>query len=88
MAQNAGTVSHRGFDERLRNIQEKLPYRATAENVAANIGYKNPAREAVEAWKNSERHRRNMLGDYSLTGIGVARSAQGHYFFTQIFLRQ
>jgi uncharacterized protein YkwD len=59
-----------------------------AENVAANIGYKNPAREAVEGWKNSQEHRKNMLGDYDLTGIGVARSPQGLYFFSQIFLRR
>lgn len=88
MARNGSTVSHRGFGERLGEIQKKLPYRAGAENVAANMGYKNPAREAVEGWKNSQRHRNNMLGDYDHTGIGVARSAQGHYFFTQIFLRQ
>jgi uncharacterized protein YkwD len=56
--------------------------------VTANMGYENPAREAVESWKNSQGHRNNMLGDYDLTGIGVARNAQGHYFFTQIFLRQ
>jgi uncharacterized protein YkwD len=88
MARNGSTVSHRGFAERLREIQKKLPYRAGAENVAANMGYENPAREAVESWKNSQGHRNNMLGDYDLTGIGVARNAQGHYFFTQIFLRQ
>jgi len=28
----------------------------------------------------SPEHRRNMLGDFSLTGIGIARSEQGGYF--------
>jgi uncharacterized protein YkwD len=86
MARSGNTISHRRFDERLKEIREKLPYRGAAENVAISVGYENPAREAVEGWKKSPGHRKNMLGDYSLTGIGVARSQQGQYFFTQIFL--
>jgi hypothetical protein len=27
-----------------------------------------------------------MLGDFTLTGIGIAESEQGRYFITQIFL--
>lgn len=83
----SGDVSHRGFDERLNEIRKTIALRAAAENIAANIGYKNPAREAVEGWKKSPRHRKNILGDFSLTGIGVAGSKQGRYFFTQIFLQ-
>jgi uncharacterized protein YkwD len=80
-------VSHSRFDERLNEIRKAIPFRAAAENIAANVGYKNPALEAVEGWKKSPRHRKNMLGDFRLTGIGVARSEQGRYFFTQIFLQ-
>jgi uncharacterized protein YkwD len=29
-----------------------------------------------------------MIGRYNLTGIGVAQSAQGEYYFTQIFVRK
>ena len=82
-----GDVSLSGFDERLNEIRKTIPFRAAAENIAASIGDKNPAREAVEGWKKSPRHRKNMLGDFSLTGIGVAPSEQGRYFFTQIFLQ-
>jgi hypothetical protein len=28
-----------------------------------------------------------MLGDFTLTGIGIAQSEQGSYFITQIFLK-
>ena len=87
MARSGDSISHRGFGERLKDIGKKLSYRAAAENVATNQGHKNPAQKAVEGWKNSLEHRKNMLGDYSLTGIGVDRSEQGAYFFTQIFLK-
>ena len=86
MARNGNAISHRGFAQRLQDIREKLPYRAGAENVAASVGYENPAQTVVEGWKNSPAHRKNILGNYSLTGIGIAQSDQGGYFFTQIFL--
>jgi uncharacterized protein YkwD len=87
MARSGGRISHRGFNRRLQDIGTKIPYRAAAENVAVNVGYDNPARAAVEGWKKSSEHRKNMLGDFSLTGIGIAQSQAGGYFFTQIFVQ-
>ena len=86
MSRNGDSISHRGFKQRLQEIRKKIPYRAAAENVALNVGYDNPARAAVEGWKKSPDHRQNMLGDFSLTGIGIARGKNGGYFFTQIFV--
>ena len=87
MARQGSAVSHVGFEDRLKKIGEQLPYRAGAENVAASVGYENPARTAVEGWKTSPGHRENMLGDFTLTGIGIAQREQGSYFITQIFLK-
>jgi uncharacterized protein YkwD len=87
MVRKGKTISHSGFNQRLQEIGKKIPYRAAAENVAASVNYKNPAQMAVEGWKNSPGHRKNMLGDFSLTGIGIAQSKDGGYFFTQIFLK-
>ena len=87
MARNAAGISHRAFKQRLQDIGDKVPYRAAAENVEANAGYDDPARAAVEGWKESPEHRRNMLGDFSLTGIGIAGSEQGGLFFTHIFVQ-
>jgi uncharacterized protein YkwD len=87
MARSGSTISHRGFNKRLENIRKQIPYRAAAENVGSVVGYENPARAAVEDWKNSPEHRKNMLGNFSLTGIGIAQSKDGGYFFTQIFLQ-
>jgi uncharacterized protein YkwD len=86
MARSGKTISHRGFNQRLEDIRKKIPYRAAAENVAAAAGHEDPARTVVEGWKNSLEHRKNMLGNFSVTGIGVAESNNGTYFFTQIFV--
>ena len=86
MARNADGISHRGFEDRMEDIRQKLSFRAAAENVATIRGFDNPAQQVVEGWKKSAGHRKNMLGEYSLTGIGVARSKDGAYFVTQIFL--
>jgi uncharacterized protein YkwD len=87
MALIGRTISHRGFDARLENIRKRIPVRAAAENVAAAKGEKDPARTVVEGWTKSAGHRKNMLGDFSLTGVGVAQSKDGTYFFTQIFVK-
>jgi uncharacterized protein YkwD len=86
MARNGNKISHRDFKERAEDIKSEIRYRRVAENVAANAGYGDPAQQAVEGWKTSPGHRKNMLGDFSLTGIGIAQSSDGTYFFTQIFV--
>jgi uncharacterized protein YkwD len=87
MARSRETISHRGFEARLKEMRKRISYRAAAENIAKVGRYENPAQKAVEGWKNSPQHRNHLLGDYSLTGIGVAQNERGDYFFTQIFLK-
>ncbi len=87
MSQNPNTISHRQFDDRIADLRGQLPYRAAAEIVGANLNYENPGAEAVEGWINSPGHRKNIVGDYDQTGIGIAQAENGRYFFTQIFWR-
>ena len=57
-----------------------------AENVATN-NFPDSARVAVQGWCQSPGHLRNILNErFTETGIGVAVSAEGQVFFTQIFL--
>jgi uncharacterized protein YkwD len=81
-------MSHDGFNTRVANIGRSIAYRSAAENVAYNIGYSTPERQAVVGWLNSAGHRQNIEGSYNLTGIGVAKNARGEYYFTQIFIRR
>lgn len=77
--------SHKGFEERVR--QYPVPYMTAAENLAYNAGVANTSETAVNGWINSPGHRKNLLGSFDLCGIGVARSASGATFFTQLFAR-
>src|SRR5215212_8065399 len=60
----AGKVSfgHGGFSERTELIKKKMKYCAAfAENVAFGV---SSGKDAIELWKTSEGHRKNMLGSY------------------------
>jgi uncharacterized protein YkwD len=85
MAQNKVQFSHKGFERRIKALNN-ISYRSAAENVGYNQGYQDPAKQAVEGWINSEGHRQNLTGNYNLTGIGIAKNQQEEYYFTQIFI--
>ncbi|HZG51844.1 MAG TPA: CAP domain-containing protein [Pyrinomonadaceae bacterium] len=60
---------------------------AIAENIAYNAGYEDAAGFAVERWMTSPKHRANLLREgFTHSGVGVARSADGRVFFTQVFV--
>ena len=76
---------HDGFRDRIDKIRKKLgPMHVAAENVASGP---MSAREVVEGWLHSPGHRRNIEGDFRLTGIGLAFGRNGNIFFTQIFTK-
>ena len=85
MASGKVKFSHDGFDGRVKAIT--IPYQSVAENVAYNMGFSDPVRNAVDGWIKSDGHRKNMEGQFNLTGIGIAKNAKGEYYFTQLFVR-
>jgi uncharacterized protein YkwD len=85
MAKGKVRFSHDGFEGRAKAIT--IPYQSVAENLAYNMGYSEPVPKAVEGWIKSEGHRKNMEGQFNLTGIGIAKNAKGEYYFTQLFVR-
>jgi uncharacterized protein YkwD len=76
---------HDGFRNRIDLISGRLGrLHVAAENVASGpMG----AQEVVDGWLHSPGHRRNIMGDFELTGIGVAEAANGMIYFTQIFVK-
>ena len=88
MAQQTVKFGHNGFENRVEALEDEIAYRGVAENVAYNMGHRDPVSKAVQGWIASDGHRQNMTGDYSLTGIGVAKNHRGEYYFTQIFIRE
>ncbi|HXL58593.1 MAG TPA: CAP domain-containing protein [Chitinophagaceae bacterium] len=86
MANRTTAFGHDGFDERIDNIVKKIGIvHASAENVAYG---KLTAKEVVDLWLNSPGHKKNIEGNYALTGIGIAKDADGIVFYTQIFLKK
>lgn len=85
---NTRQLSHNGFDGRVQVIGKTIRWRGAAENVAYNAGFSNPAAQAVNGWLKSSGHLQNIIGDFNLTGIGVAKNSQGEYYFTQIFIKR
>jgi uncharacterized protein YkwD len=76
---------HDGFRQRIDQISSRLgKLHVAAENVASGP---MDAREVVDGWLHSPGHRRNIMGDFQLTGIGVAEAANGMIYFTQIFVK-
>ena len=76
---------HDGFRQRIDQISGRLgKLHVAAENVASGpMG----AREVVDGWLHSPGHRRNIEGDFRLTGIGLAEASNGMIYFTQIFVK-
>jgi uncharacterized protein YkwD len=85
MAKKRVPFGHDAFGKRVKRISRFLPYRMAAENVAYTKGYPDSAQQAVQSWLKNAKHRKNMRGDYRLTGIGVAKDTEGAYYFTQVF---
>lgn len=88
MASGEVPFSHDRFDGRIKAIAQTLSYNAAAENVAYNVGYSEPVKQAVTGWIDSPGHQKNMVGNYDLTGIGIAQNAKGEYYYTQIFIKR
>lgn len=83
MATKRVAFGHSGFAARAKYIRSKI---TGASAVAENVAYgSQTAEEVVEGWLNSPEHKKNIEGNYRLTGIGVARDIKSRIYFTQIF---
>lgn len=85
MANHTMPFGHKYFKSRIDRLHAQIKNsNAGAENVAYN--YKD-AQDVVKNWLRSPGHKRNIVGNYDLTGIGIARDHNEKIYFTQIFLK-
>jgi uncharacterized protein YkwD len=88
MAHGVVPFGHDGFIDRFNLIRMAIPSLSLmGENVALNRGFSNPGQKAVDSWLASPGHLDNIVGDYNLSGVGVAVNSKGEYYFTQIFVK-
>lgn len=84
MAQGTIPFGHDGFQARSTRLLKQIGGTGTAENIAQG---QRSALDVVSRWLQSPRDRRNIEGDYNLTGIAVAKDERGSNWFTQLFLK-
>ena len=86
MASGKVSFSHDGFKNRVNSLKPYFYITQSAENIYFCYNIKDPASEAVKGWLKSPGHHQNIVGNYKLTGIGVALSKKNEYYITQIFI--
>jgi uncharacterized protein YkwD len=81
MASGRIPLGHDGFRLRVQATRLAIgPVSRISENTARNRGYDDPAQRAFDGWVTSSTHRKNLDGNFLLTGVGIARSPRGEYF--------
>lgn len=79
-------MGHDGFEQRMARLRKVVRVDAGAENIASIAPVGNTPSRTVDLWSRSGGHRRNMIGDYQLSGIGSDATRDGQVCVTQIFI--
>lgn len=74
-------LSHDNFEHRSNDLNTK----GIAENVARSKG---TTTFVVKGWMSSEKHKNNILGDFTHTAISVQKGTDDKYYYTQIFIKR
>jgi len=70
-----------------RVLAAGIAYIRLAENLQKNRGWDDPVDRAVRSWMESDGHREAILDPlFRQTGVGIAVTADGTLYFTQLFL--
>jgi len=79
-------LGHEGAEMRGKSLSGTISLSRFAENVGANNYSRSVAPgTAVSEWLRSSGHRKNIEGNFAVTGVGIAHAGDT-FFFTQIFL--
>jgi len=90
MADGNVPFGHTGFEERKKNIKDKIPHSLISEVVAwlnDFFGVSSPADQVFESWISNLDHREVIEGPFDLTGVGVVKAGTT-YYFTDMFLKK
>jgi len=86
MVKGTTPFGHDGFESRVADIRKVTGFISGA---AENVAYGNlTAAEVIDGWLHSPGHKKNIEGNYNLTGIGTVQREDGVIFFTQIFIKK
>lgn len=82
----ARAIDHSGFTIRSAFLRGTISANLVSENVASYQGLTNEVQTIVKCWLDSPEHLRNIVGQYTRTGVGVASNSDGESYYTQIFV--
>lgn len=78
--------NHAGCNSSCRTTKAGYAWRSIGENIYMMSGYtitpEQTAHMVVEGWMNSPGHRANMLGSFTVSGVGVVRAGESIYATT------
>ena len=83
MADGTVPYGHDGLTTRILTIINAIGGTDASENVGVG---QTTAEEIVNDWVASPAHKSNLEGNYTHTGVGIAKNSNGVYYFTQIYL--
>lgn len=84
MASKKIPFGHDGFDARMAGLRKQIK---NTDGWAENVAYGAETAEAVvDMWLHSPGHKKNIEGNYNLTGLGIVKGADGELYYTQIFV--
>jgi len=87
MAKGRVPLGHDGFSARADQVERVIGFSEIAENVALNdYARSRTVHVAIDGWLRSPHHRENIEGAFDVTGVGIARSRNGTYYYTQMFV--
>lgn len=80
-------ISHDHFEERISKLHQGGGPLSVAENVGVVKGVSkyHVASTLVKGWIESKGHYKNIVGDYSMSGVGVTIGEDNTIYATQLF---
>ncbi|WP_010520872.1 CAP domain-containing protein [Aquimarina agarivorans] len=81
---NRNNINHDNGNERSNILFKNENATSYAENVAFDF---RTAKAVVDAWIDSEGHRKNLEGDFTNSGIGTIANDEGVLYFTHILFK-
>lgn len=79
-------VSHCGFDGRVLVARERYQMLNISENVAAgNTTGTKPEAVLMHLWEGSKDHHKNLVNNWTHTGVGMVVDSDGMVFGTELF---
>lgn len=83
-----GKLTHEGIDKYHHALDDRLRILDfVGENIGENIAKQenDEYSDVFKLWISSSEHRKNILGDYTYTGVSTCKNKSGYRFWVQVF---